>query len=149
MIRELTINDFEMIDTIISNLHKIHTQNRPDFYAPNKHPLSKKEFIQLLKDNNKINLAFVSDNQVVGICLATIKNKISKSIYIDDIFVLKEFRRQGIATKLFNEIESIANKIEAQRIDLTVWQFNTNAIEFYKSLGMSEQRIVLEKRLEL
>jgi ribosomal protein S18 acetylase RimI-like enzyme len=147
MIRKLTINDFEMIDTIISNLHKIHTQNRPDFYTPNEHPISKKEFAKLLKDKNKINLAFISDNQVVGICLATIKNKISKSIYIDDIFVVDEFRQQGIATQLFNEIESIAKQISAKRIDLTVWQFNTSAIEFYKSLGMTEQRIVLEKGL--
>ena len=71
-----------------------------------------------------------------------------KSIYIDDIFVLEEFRHQGIATKLYKQVESIAKDIGAKRIDLTVWQFNTTALKFYESLGMETQRKILETRLE-
>lgn len=147
MIRNLTINDFGKVDIIIAKLHKIHAENRPDFYLADEHPISKKDFKNQLKNESKINLAFEIDNQVAGICFATIKKRIGKSIYIDDIFVLEEFRQQGIAKKLYNQIEIIAEKIGAERIDLTVWKFNESAIEFYKSLGMSEQRIVLEKRL--
>ena len=72
------------------------------------------------------------DDKIAGICLATIKDIIEKSIYIDDIFVLEEFRHQGIATRLYKQIESIAKDIEAKRIDLTVWQFNKTAMNFYK-----------------
>jgi len=35
----------------------------------------------------------------------------------------------------------------AVRIDLMVWNFNKDAIEFYKSMGMDVQRFVLEKQL--
>lgn len=63
-------------------------------------------------------------------------------------FVLSEYRRQGIATKLFEQIKEISKDIGAKRIDLTVWQFNKSAFDFYKSLGMKEQRTVLETRLE-
>lgn len=62
--------------------------------------------------------------------------------------IIEPFRQQGIATKLYKHIEAIANDIGAKRIDLIVWQFNTSAVEFYKSLGMKEQRIILETRLE-
>ena len=148
MIRDLTISDFEIVESIVAKLHKIHVNNRPDFYIENEHPINNKEYKTMLNSNDKINIAYLVDDKIAGVCLATIKDKIEKSIYIDDIFVLEEFRQQGIATKLYKQIESIAKNIGAKRIDLTVWQFNTTALKFYKSLGMKAQRIVLETRLE-
>ena len=148
MIRKLTINDFEIVESVIAKLHKIHVDNRPDFYIENEHPISKNEYKALLNNQDKISIAYIVDDKIAGVCLATIKDKIEKSIYIDDIFVLQEFRHQGIATKLYKQVESIANNIGAKRIDLTVWKFNNTAINFYKSLGMKTQRIVLEMRLE-
>ena len=131
MIRKLTIKDFEIIESAIAKLHKIHVDNRPDFYIENEHPISKKEYKAMLNNQHKINIAYIVDDKIAGVCLATIKDKIEKSIYIDDIFVLEEFRHQGIATKLYKQVESIANNIGAKRIDLTVWQFNKIAINFY------------------
>ena len=148
MIRKLTINDFEIVESVIAKLHKIHVDNRPDFYIENEHPISKNEYKALLNNQDKLSIAYIVDDKIAGVCLATIKDKIEKSIYIDDIFVLQEFRHQGIATKLYKQVESIANNIGAKRIDLTVWKFNNTAINFYKSLGMKTQRIVLEMRLE-
>lgn len=148
MIRELTISDFEIVESIVAKLHKIHVDNRPDFYMENQRPINNKEYKAMLNSKDKINIAYMVDDKIAGICLATIKDKIEKSIYIDDIFVLEEFRHQGIATRLYNQIESIAKDIEAKRIDLTVWQFNKTAMKFYKSLGMETQRKILETRLE-
>ena len=148
MIRKLTINDFEIVESVISKLHKMHVDNRPDFYIENEHSINKKEYKAMLNNQDKISIAYIVDDKIAAVCLATIKDKIEKSIYIDDIFVLEEFRHQGIATKLYKQVESIANNIGAKRIDLTVWQFNNTAINFYKSLGMETQRIVLETRLE-
>ena len=147
MIKDLTIKDYEAVKNIISELHKTHVENRPDFYLESECPITLKEYKSLLK-KEKISIAFVVNNKIAGICLATIKNRIEKSIYIDDIFVLNEYRRQGIATKLFEQIKEISKDIGAKRIDLTVWQFNKSAFDFYKSLGMKEQRTVLETRLE-
>lgn len=32
MIKDLTIKDYEAVKNIISELHKMHVENRPDFY---------------------------------------------------------------------------------------------------------------------
>lgn len=148
MIRKLTINDFEIVESIVAKLHKLHVDNRPDFYTENEHPINKKEYKAMLNNQDKINIAYMVDDKIAGVCLATIKDRIEKSIYIDDIFVLEEFRHQGIATRLYKQIESIAKDIEAKRIDLTVWQFNKSAMKFYESLGMKTQRKILETRLK-
>lgn len=148
MIRELTISDFEIVESIVAKLHKLHVDNRPDFYIENEHPINNKEYKTMLNSKDKINIAYIVDDKITGVCLATTKDRIEKSIYIDDIYVLEEFRHQGIATRLYKQVENIAKDIGAKRIDLTVWQFNKTAMNFYKSLGMKTQRIVLETRLE-
>lgn len=148
MIKELNVNDFTVVESIIAKLHKLHVENRPDFYIENEHPVNKKEYKAMLNNQNKINIAYIIDDEIVGVCLATIKDRIEKSIYIDDIFVLEEFRHQGVATKLYKQVESIDKDIGAKRIDLTVWQFNNTALKFYESLGMETQRKILETRLE-
>ena len=148
MIRELTIGDFEKVEQMMADLHNIHVENRSDFYTENQHSLTKKEYKAMLKDQSKIALAFVEKEEIAGIALATIKDRTVRSIYIDAIFVLEQFRRQGVATKLYRQIEAIASEIGAERMDLMVWAFNVQALAFYKSLGMQEQRIVLEKQVK-
>ena len=91
MIRELTISDFEIVESIVAKLHKIHVNNRPDFYIENERPINKKEYKAMLNSKDKINIAYIVDDKIAGVCLATIKDKIEKSIYIDDIFVLEDF----------------------------------------------------------
>ena len=99
----------------------------------------------MLKDKNKIALTFAENGEIAGIALATIKDRTVRSIYIDAIFVLEPFRRRGIATRLFRQIQDTASEIGAERMDLWYGRLMRRHLAFYKSLGMQEQRIVLEK----
>ena len=118
MIRKLTISDFEKVEPMMAALHKIHVENRSDFYSENAHPITKKECKAMLKDKNKIALTFAENGEIAGIALATIKDRTVRSIYIDAIFVLEPFRRRGIATRLFRQIQDTASEIGAERMDL-------------------------------
>jgi len=55
-----------------------------------------------------------------------------KCIYLEDIIVKNEFRRQGIGEKLFNEVIKAAKEHKAKRLMWQVLNWNTPAIEFYK-----------------
>ena len=61
--------------------------------------------------------------------------------------VAEKFRRRGIAKELFAAAEKTAKEKGAVRLDLMVWNFNEDAIGFYKAMGMDVQRFVLEKQL--
>jgi GNAT superfamily N-acetyltransferase len=57
-------------------------------------------------------------------------------LYLEDLFVLPEKRRCGIATALFERLFQIARDREYGRIEWAVLDWNTPAIEFYtKKLG--------------
>lgn len=99
-------------------------------------------------ERNALCTMITANGEIAGIALATIKDRTVRSIYIDAIFVLEPFRRRGIATRLFRQMQDTASEIGAERMDLMVWAFNAPALAFYKSLGMKEQRIVLEKQVK-
>lgn len=70
-----------------------------------------------------------------------------KTVFLENIYVLPAYRRRGVATRLFVEIEHWAKEQGAVRLDLYVWDFNKNALAMYQALGMKAQRHVLEKKL--
>lgn len=56
-------------------------------------------------------------------------------IYLEDLFVLPEMRGKGIGKKLFLELVRIAKNRDCGRVEWSVLNWNTPAIEFYKNLG--------------
>lgn len=56
-------------------------------------------------------------------------------IYIEDVFVSPEYRRKGIARALFAYLAAQAVREECGRLEWSVLDWNTPAIDFYDSLG--------------
>jgi GNAT superfamily N-acetyltransferase len=52
-------------------------------------------------------------------------------IYLEDLFVLPEYRRRGIAMALFVELFRIARERNCGRVEWTVLDWNEPAIKFY------------------
>jgi GNAT superfamily N-acetyltransferase len=78
------------------------------------------------------------ENKAVGIALffhnySTFVGK--PGIYLEDLFVLPEVRGKGIGKKLFLELIRIAKERNCGRVEWSVLNWNTPAIEFYKSMG--------------
>ena len=56
-------------------------------------------------------------------------------IYLEDLFVLPEHRRQGIATALLKALASHAVEQGCGRLEWSVLDWNERAITFYKRIG--------------
>lgn len=55
-----------------------------------------------------------------------------KCLYLEDFYVLPEFRGTGIGSKLFDEVVQIAKQRGVKRMDWQVLDWNEPAINFYK-----------------
>jgi len=71
------------------------------------------------------------------------------TLYLEDIFVLEEYRRQGVGKKMFDHLKQIAKLEGCGRIEFTVLKWNKAAQEFYeknkaKSLEWNVYRLVRE-----
>jgi GNAT superfamily N-acetyltransferase len=56
-------------------------------------------------------------------------------VYVEDLFVLPEFRRKGIGRALLKRVAAIAVENGCQRLQWEVLDWNTPAIDFYRELG--------------
>jgi len=60
---------------------------------------------------------------------------IGKSLYMDDLYVIPEFRAKGIGTQLIHEVITFAKTSNYHKLRWQVSQWNKPAIEFYIKLG--------------
>lgn len=56
-------------------------------------------------------------------------------IYLEDLFVLPEHRGKGFGKALLERIITIAKERNCGRVEWSVLDWNTPAIDFYKSMG--------------
>jgi GNAT superfamily N-acetyltransferase len=60
---------------------------------------------------------------------------IGKSMYMDDLYVKREFRGKGLGTKLINKVIEKAKSEKCNKLRWQVSEWNQPAIDFYKNLG--------------
>jgi GNAT superfamily N-acetyltransferase len=82
-------------------------------------------------------VAETADHKIVGyatyiFCYYT---WVGKSLYMDDLYVLQEYRGNGIGTRLIRKVLDYARETNCHRLRWQVSNWNAKAIDFYKSLG--------------
>lgn len=60
------------------------------------------------------------------------------TLYLEDIFILEEYRRVGAGKLFFKELNKIAKEKKCGRIEFIVLDWNKSAISFYNKLGIKE-----------
>jgi GNAT superfamily N-acetyltransferase len=60
---------------------------------------------------------------------------VGRGLFLEDLFVRQQFRKQGIGTALLAEVARIAVEEQCYGIHWEVLDWNTKAIELYKALG--------------
>jgi diamine N-acetyltransferase len=152
-IRNLHANDFAGLRELVQQVHNLHLSKRPDIFG-DVDPLSLEYFEYILKDESTITLVAELDGQIVGYCILIIKKPSSnplmkprKVLFMDNLCVHENYRNQGIGKKLYLEALTRARQLGADSLELSVWSFNENAIEFYKAMGMTEKIITMETKI--
>jgi GNAT superfamily N-acetyltransferase len=71
------------------------------------------------------------------------------TLYIEDIFVLPEFRRSGVGSELFLRLVAEAQTNDCGRVEWVVLDWNTGAQQFYQRHGASHLEDWQYYRLDL
>lgn len=151
-IRPAEKKDAERLCELLKTIAQLHHEGRPDIYGAGgaKYDISAVE--EKICNKEEIILVAVNDNdEVMGYTMSKIidvqENGILlgyRKMYIDDVCVDSAFRKLGIGKKLMEATKSEAEKADCHIAELNVWAFNENAVNFYKSCGMTVQRMYME-----
>jgi len=129
LIRNADVADFEAIFQLIVQLATYEQAAEEVTNSP-----------ELMLQENKYFQALVVESdsgQIIGFALYFFAyyTWVGKSLYLDDLFILPEYRSHGIGKALLSELQAIARIENCKRIRWQVLDWNSPAIEFYKSLG--------------
>ncbi|HEY4755938.1 MAG TPA: GNAT family N-acetyltransferase [Ignavibacteriaceae bacterium] len=132
-IRSAEINDTPIILKLIKDLsmyEKLTHQFINNEVLLKKYLFGEKRFAEVLIADFK--------NQPVGFALffhnySTFVGK--PGIYLEDLFVQPEMRGKGIGKELFLRLVKIAKERNCGRVEWSVLNWNTPAIDFYKDMG--------------
>ena len=145
--------DAEIIARMNQPVQDLHYRLHPEYFKPSSYSEIVAYLKVQLEEVNWFCYLVDCDGVDVGYVLFYIRNykenpfrKEYKGIHIDQISILPEYKRKGIGKMLMSKIESFALKENATQIELTHWESNTEAKNFYKSIGFKTNfRFVVKK----
>ena len=87
-------------------------------------------------------LSLTDDGHIKGYCRYSI-NRPDKSVFIEELFTVKEFQRMGVADELLRCVEKRAILQNCDLMMLYVHSNNLGAIAFYNKFGLTEPKDVM------
>lgn len=146
MIRKATIQDFKEYLKLKREEEKDLTAYLKTTIGYPENKTLKQEYSKILKDKKSFLLVIEDNKRLVGYLHATIfKNIYNKGGYVEDIFITKDFRRGGLASKLIDYFIDILKKEGYKKVQLSVNIKNKRAIKMYKKLGFMIYHYDLKK----
>lgn len=154
IIRNAETKDAARIAELLIKIAHLHHLGRPDIYAECAKYSAAEVKEMLCEKGKKIFVAVDGKDFVLGYIICIYKerdfsasDKKLTTLYVDDLCVDEKYRGQKIGKSLLMYAKETAIKDGCFNLELNAWAFNKNAVEFYKSCGMEEQRYIMEFKL--
>ena len=128
-IRLATESDFEKIYELNREFsHFIQTPEK--FKITVEQMKQEKDFFRILVVENE-------EDEIIGFASTFIAwySWIGKSLYLDDLYILESYRKNGLGSKLMDEVINLAKEEGCKKVRWQVSKWNSNAIDFYKKKG--------------
>lgn len=152
-IRRATLTDIDGINKLLYEVHKVHSDKRPDLFKVGSKKYTNEELAKIIVDDNRPIFVYVDNNAILGYAFCVfIKNNSNSltdilTLYIDDLCVDENARGKKVGTSLYNYVLQFAKEAGCYNVTLNVWACNNSALKFYEKCGLSVQKIGMEKIL--
>ena len=151
IIRRANITDIPMLDKLLYEVHRVHSDVRPDLFKAGAKKYNDDQLAEIIKDD--LRPIFVAEfvDKVVGYAFCIHKQFINdnnmtdvKTLYIDDLCVDDEMRGKHVGKTLYEYVVNYAKQNGYYNVTLNVWADNVKAVGFYEKLGLKIQKIGME-----
>lgn len=152
-IRRATLTDIDGINKLLYEVHKVHSDKRPDLFKVGSKKYTNEELAKIIVDDNRPIFVYLDNDDILGYAFCVfIKNNSNSltdilTLYIDDLCVDENARGKKVGTSLYNYVLQFAKDAGCYNVTLNVWACNNSALKFYEKCGLSVQKIGMEKIL--
>ena len=156
MIRRAEEKDAPRISALLKQVLEVHAAVRPDMYRSGTQKYSEADVKKLLADPDCVLFVETDEtDRTVGYAICFVQEIKDdgiivgrRELYIDDICVDEAARRTGVGQRLFARVKAYAKEAGFDWITLNVWNDNVNALAFYRRMGLTERKTILEYRID-
>lgn len=153
-IRRAGADDIPALDKLLYQVHKVHSDLRPDLFRRGAKKYTDAELETILADNNTPVFVAERNGAVAGYAFCVHKQFVNdsnmtdiKTLYIDDLCVDECNRGGHIGRALYEYVLDYARSCGCYNVTLNVWAGNDSAMKFYQAVGLGVQKIGMEKIL--
>lgn len=153
-IRRAAEPDLNVINKLLYQVHKVHSDVRPDLFQVGAKKYNDDELKAIIADDHRPIFVAEQGGIVLGYAFCVHQQYVNdnnmtdvKTLYIDDLCVDETARNMHIGRSLYEYVVDYARKHEYYNVTLNVWADNENAVKFYERLDLKIQKIGMEKIL--
>lgn len=150
-IRRANESDIPTINKLLYEVHKVHSDARPDLFKPGAKKYTDAELKKIIADSRTPVFVAQREESVLGYAFCIHQQHIDnnnmtdvKTLYIDDLCVDEAARGTHIGRALYEYVLDFAKQQGYYNLTLNVWADNTNAVKFYEKIGLKVQKIGME-----
>lgn len=154
IIRRAVEADIPVIDKLLYQVHKIHSDIRPDLFNKGTKKYTDEELRSIIADELTPVFVAEKDGMVLGYAFCIHQQHINnnnltdiRTLYIDDLCVDEASRGMHVGRALYDHVVSYARENGYYNVTLNVWAGNDSAMRFYESVGLKVQKVGMEKIL--
>ncbi|WJG20302.1 GNAT family N-acetyltransferase [Vibrio furnissii] len=137
------ITDLEILNQLMFDLHDEHHRACPEYFKTAEEVEQEKSIARYIENPDCLVLVAKVDTQIVGFItgyFSELVSSVSKPVpmgSIDELYVMPQYRQQGIARQLFSRLEQTFVEYGVAEVFVEVWDFNKEAQLFYQDVGFS------------
>jgi len=145
--------DIAKLDNLMFLLHDEHHMAVPEFFKTAEEIALEKKIKHYFDAPDGIIFCAKRDDDVIGFItghFSELVSTVSRPIFmgsIDELYVIPEYRKQGIGIALLNKIEREFKDYGVKQIFVEVWAFNKTAVDIYHNSGFEHHIHWLRKRV--
>ena len=154
LIREAAEQDYAGMNALFEEIDEYHRKALPQTFRKQEGQARTREFVfRVIADQNAVIFIAEMQNEIIGLAYAYVRTIPELAIRIpcragevDQLIVHEKYRRCGVGKALMKRIDQWAGQMKLDRLELSVWNFNEAAREFYLKLGYEHAFIRLWKQ---
>lgn len=156
VVRLATLDDAELIERQTSSVQQLHNKALPLIFKPPSADLfPAQKLAALIEDPNSIVAVAETGGKVVGHIYGAVVtraenefNRADSYLYIYQIGVDDDARRQGAGAALITFIRDLARALGLTAVQVDHWAFNARARDFFEACGFSPMRVTMRQILQ-
>lgn len=152
-IRRATFEDIPRITDLLLQVHRVHSEKRPDIFRRGSKKYTEDELREIIADDERPIFTALVDGRVEGYAFCVFQrhddNSLEKftTLYIDDLCVDENHRHEHTGTALYKYVLGFAKESGCYNVTLNVWECNESALKFYNRMGLSVMKTTMEQIL--